>query len=150
VAHYVTVGFNSTIRYLQKLVQPAPVASAAGSPEEANPIVDMAAIFVCTLTLPALLTSVIPPYMAAASARQPSRTQIRLVSLPVQAERLLANTLFQSRVGFVGLLQDAPGAKELIRLTRDRASLVDVPWSTKDTQVEYKSVCIKTTTSPKS
>ena len=113
-------------------------------------MMDMAAIFVCTLTLPALLTSVIPPYMAAASTRQPSRTQIRLVSLPAQAERLLANTLFQSRVGFVGLLQDAPGAKELIRLTRDRASLVDVPWSTKDTQVEYKSVCIKTTTSPKS
>jgi RNase P subunit Pop3 len=147
VAHYITVGFNDTMRHLQKLTQPAPVASATGSSNEADLEMDMATTFVCTSTLPRLLISIIPPYLAAAFVRQPSRTQIRFVSLHAEAESLLANTLSQSRVGCVGLLEDAPGAKELVDLTRNIASSVDVSSLGKYTQVEYKSVCIKTTTS---
>jgi hypothetical protein len=148
VAHYITVGFNSTVRHLQCLAsQPTPVTSAAGAKEELDLTKEMAAVFVCKSALPILLTSTIPAFVAAASARQPSRYQIRLVALPDEAERRLANTLFQPRVGFVGLLHDAPGAKELVGLTMDKASPVDVPWLRKDAQVEYKSVSIKTITS---
>jgi RNase P subunit Pop3 len=149
VAHYIIIGFNSTMCHLQKLaVHPALAPSAAGASEELNLAKEMAAVFVCTSTLPALLTSVIPIHVAAASARQPSRTQIRLVSLPAEAGMRLASTLFQPRIDLVGLLQDAPGAKGLVVLTKDRVSPVDVPWLERDTQVVYKSVCIKTTTSP--
>ncbi len=144
--HHITVGFNSTIECLQSLARRASfVTPVSGAEENANPTKKVAAVFVCTSTLPALLTSSMPTLVAAASVRHPSDLPIRLVSLPLGAEKRLAEALSQPRVGFVGLHQDAPGGKTLIDMAMDKTSPVHVPWLKSDVQVEHMPVNIKTT-----
>lgn len=156
MARYITVGFNSTMHCLQNLARPASVITPATGAEGAEgaedaqenkePVEDMAAIFVSKSTLPALLTSSAPTLVAAASARHPSRPPIRLVSLPAEAEKRLAEVLVQPRVGFVGLLHDAPGGKALIDMAM-KTPPVDVPWLRTDAREEYRPVSIKITCS---
>lgn len=146
LVHYVTIGFNSTIQSLQRLASTnSNVLQMSCKEEELNPPKKVAAVFVCTSTLPALLTSSIPTLVAAASARHPSHPPIRLISLPREAEKRLAGALFQPRVGFVGLLQDAPGGKALIDMVMDKTTAVDVPWARADAQAKYRPVSIMTT-----
>ena len=148
VAQYITVGFNSTIRSLQDVARPTSKPTPAVSQEgQSDRTSGMAAVFVCTSTLPEMLMISIPTTVAAASARHSSCLPIRLVSLPKEAEKRLAEALFQPRVGFVGLLQDTPGGRALIEMTINKISPVDVPWLRSDVRVEYKPVSIKTSTS---
>lgn len=86
--------------------------------------------------------------VAAASACQPSDLPIRLVSLPRGAEKRLADVLFQPRVGFVGVLQDAPGGTALIHMATDKISPVHIHCLRSDAQVEYMPVSVKTTLFP--
>lgn len=145
VAQYITVGFNSTIRSLQDVAQPTskPTSQEGQSDQTKN----MAAVFVCTSTLPEMLTISIPTTVAAASARHSSCPPIRLVSLPKEAEKRLAEALFQPRVGLVGLRQDTPGGRALIEMTMNKISPVDMPWLRPDVRVKYQPVSIKTNTS---
>ena len=147
VARYITVGFNSTVCHLQHLAQPAlPVTAAADAQEDSDLAKKVAAVFVCTSMLPELLTSFVPTLVAAASARCPSSSPIRLVSLTGEAERRLSEAIFQPRVGFVGVLQGVPGGKTLLDMTTDKTFPVDVPWLKSEAQVvEYRSIRIKTT-----
>ena len=146
--HHITVGFNSTMKLLQQLAQLtsplAPVPDAEAGLASAKKV---AAVFVCTSTLPGLLTSSIPTLVAAASADSPPASSIRLVSLPREAEIRLADALFQPRVGFVALLQDTPGAKTLIDAVIDKTPSVDIPWLKPNAQAEYMSVKIETASS---
>lgn len=148
--HHITLGFNSTIKYLQDLARLASAANPASGAEHREENMDprekLAVVFVSKYTLPALLTSSIPTLVAAASARHLSRPPIRLVVLPREAEKRLAEALFQPRVGFIGLLQDAPGGKALIDMAM-RTSPVDVPWLQAYAELEYRPVRIKTTLS---
>jgi ribonuclease P/MRP protein subunit POP3 len=146
VAHYITVGFNSTVRCLQDLARSQWHTSRASVADE-NAIArkTVAAVFVCPLSSPALLTSSFPSLVAAASARHPSDAPIRLVALPREAEVRLAEALFQPRVGFVGLLQDTPGGKALIDMVVEKVSPVEVSWLNADSKVEYMPVSIMTT-----
>lgn len=127
--HHITVGFNSTIRHLQG---PAgtnlPTTPVFGADEKLKITKKLAVVFVCTSTLPVMLTSSIPTLVAAASARHPSDSPIRLVALPIQAEKRLADAISLLRVGFVGILQDAPGAQALVDIAREKARSVDIPW----------------------
>ena len=153
LVHHITVGFNSTIKHLQDLVRLAPTASPASGAEDREENMDpkrnlrkLAVVFVSKYTLPALLTSSIPTLVAAASARHFSHPPIRLVILPREAEKRLAEVLFQPRVGFIGLLQDAPGGKALIDMAM-RTSPVDVPWLKSYAELGYRPVRIKTSLS---
>jgi ribonuclease P/MRP protein subunit POP3 len=146
LAHYITIGFNSTIRCLQDLARTySHTSPASGAEANATPGKTVAAVFVCTSSSPAVLTSSFPTLVAAASARHPSDAPIRLVALPREAEKRLAEALFQPRVGFVGLLQDAPGGKALIDMAVDKVSPVEVSWLKADSKVEYMPVSIMTT-----
>ena len=148
VARYITVGFNSTIRSLQDVAGPTQKLTPAISNEgQSDGTRNMAAVFVCTSTPPEMLPISIPTIVAAASARHPSCPPIRLVSLPNEAEKRLAEALFQPRVGFVGLLHDTPGGRALIEMTMAKISPVDVPWLRPDVRTEYRPVSVKTTMS---
>lgn len=148
VAQYITVGFNSTVRSLQDVARPTSKPTPAVSQEgQSDQTKNMAAVFVCTSTLPEMLTISIPTTVAAASARHSSFPPIRLVSLPEEAEKRLAEALFQPRVGLVGLRQDTPGGRALIEMTMNKISPVDMPWLRPDVVVKYKPVSIKTSTS---
>ncbi|KAF7505206.1 hypothetical protein GJ744_001135 [Endocarpon pusillum] len=148
VAQYITVGFNSTIRGLQDVAQPTSKPTPAVSQDgQLDHTKSMAVVFVCTSTLPEMLTISIPTTVAAASARHSSRPPIRLVSLPKEAEKRLAEALFQPRVGLVGLRQDTAGGRALIEMTMNKISPVDIPWLRPDVRVKYRPVSIKTSTS---
>lgn len=147
--HHVTVGFNSTIQRLQLLAShsTSPITSTAAGEENSVLVKKMAAVFVSSATLPALLVSSMPALVAAASTSRSSEQPIRLVFLPSAAEKRLAEALFQPRVGFVGLPEDAPGAKALIDLIRQKITPVDASWLRTKVQGEYLPVNIKTTSS---
>jgi RNase P subunit Pop3 len=80
-----------------------------------------------------------------ASARCATKSAIRLVGLPQDAEKRLAEALHQPRVGFVGLLESAPAAKALLDLVKDKVSPVDTPWAASDLNAQYLPVEVKTT-----
>lgn len=149
LAHHITVGFNTTIHRLQDLARRPvlPDIAAPGAEENSDPIKKVAAVFVSVATLPSLLTSSIPSLVAAASTRHHPGSPIRLVSLPREAEKRLAEALFQPRVGFVSLLQDAPGGKALIDMAREKLSQVELPWMKSFAKGEYTPVSIYTTSS---
>ena len=142
---HIRVGFNATTQLLQNLAHLTSLLASVPSGEAESTLERrVAAVFVCTSTLPSLLTSSIPTLVAAASAESPPESSIRLVALPKQAEVHLANALFQPRVGFLALLHDAPGAKALLNVVKDKTPSVDIPWLKLNLQTEYMPVNIKT------
>ena len=144
--HHITIGFNTTIKLLQHLNRL--VSSRNSVSREVATLSStqkIAAIFVCTSTLPALLTSHIPILIAAASVHTSPAQRIRLISLPKEAEKRLSDTLFQPRVGFVGLLQDAPGGGCLMDHVMDKVPPVEVSWLQSNAHVDYMPVKIQDT-----
>jgi len=137
ITSYLTLGFNTTVRYLenlsvasrpQTLTNTGIQASKETSETSRSPRMPLAAVFVCRTNLPPILTSVLPLLTETASLAYPQEQPIRLISLSEKAEARLAQALHQPKVGFIGLQSNAPGARGLIELVRDSIEPVDVPW----------------------
>jgi ribonuclease P/MRP protein subunit POP3 len=133
ILSFVTIGFNSMSRSLEALSQLSKPAKLQRVESDALPSKEevsarIAAVFICRSVLPDLLIASIPLMVATASLSQPQASPIRLVQLSANAEKQLAEALYQPRVGFVGLQVDAPNAHVLLAIARAAVSPVLVPW----------------------
>lgn len=156
VLEYLTVGFNSTTRYLEALAQrsitrdkqkqgPAesePDLSRAFSTDSKN-LRSMAAIFVPRSDQPTILYSHLPLLIKAASFVPFSSSAPRLVTLPKGAQERLADALSIPRVGLVGLIDGAPNGNLLMEVVKQKVLEVEVPWLTKEGRGVYTPVNIK-------
>ena len=130
----VTIGFNTTVRYLEALStanKQLAVEKSANDDIEgftATFPIPFAAVFVCRESLPALLTSSMPSSVAAASLAHPDEPATRLVPLGQASEQRLAKALHQPKVGFIGVKQGCPGLIGLMALVQEKVAAIDVPW----------------------
>ncbi|KAI9780082.1 MAG: hypothetical protein M1839_007066 [Geoglossum umbratile] len=154
ITPYLTIGLNSTTRYLELLAQnaipeslslhnnvpPAAGVTAAeqksgsasrreqlGAPcEPAQKL--LVAVFVSRSSHPALIHAHLPLLTATASLSHPENPPIVLVALPKEAETRLVSALGVPRVGVVGLLEGATGSTALVELVRERVRAVDIEY----------------------
>ena len=141
VLDFVTVGFNTTTRYLEVLAQRCTDSIAPGSTSP-GPIMEhraqthsdsaiqnpLVAIFVPRAEQPKILHSHLPVLIKTASLGSPSLPPIRLVPLASGAENRLIKSLGIPRVGLVGLMGNAPSAAQLIQFTQAHVPAVEVLW----------------------
>ena len=133
----VTIGLNTTVRYLEAL-STAPkyltVQESAKNDTEGSTVasialpVPLAVVFVCRASLPALLTSSMPLSAAAASLAHPQEPATRLIAIGQASEQRLAKTLHQPKVGFIGVKQGCPALTALLALVQEKVAAIDVPW----------------------
>ena len=141
VLDFVTVGFNTTTRYLEVLAQRCTGSTAPGSTSP-GPILEhraqthsdstiqnpLVAIFVPRAEQPKILHSHLPVLIKTASLGSPSLPPIRLVPLASGAENRLIKCLGIPRVGLLGLMGNAPSAAQLIQFTQAHVPAVEIPW----------------------
>lgn len=157
LSRFLTVGFNSTVRYLENLShraspasmtplaqlvtlhpKPAAMAGGEGAPEptdEASADSDrpsssppIAAVFVPRSSQPSVLHSHLPLLVYTASLAHQSGPQTRLVTLPKGSEARLCTSLGLKRANVVGLIQGAAETDALLELIRARVPIIRVPW----------------------
>ena len=151
---YLTIGFNTTTRYLETLARnfnqstgakidaiKTPETSIRSSLNLAQ-IKPLAAVFVPRSGQPPVLYSHLPLLTKAASLAIPSSPSVRIISLPEGAEDRLKTALGIPRVGMVGLVDGAPNASSLIELVRQRVSELEVPWLQEAAKATYLAVKI--------
>lgn len=151
---YLTIGFNSTTRYLEVLAQDsgpstderlyplmAIKTSARRSLDPAN-IKPLAAVFISRSSQPPILCSHLPLLTKTASLAVPSSPSTRIVSLPGGAEDRLKTILGIPRVAMVGLIDGAPNASPIIQLIRQKVPELDVPWLQEAAKGAYLAVKI--------
>ena len=151
-----TVGFNTTTRYLDFLAQMVsprtdkdvnPNAEAAmrtcarPSSDPAN-IKPLAAILVFRSGKPSVLYTHLPLLIKAASLALPSSASARIVSLPAGAEDRLKTVLGIPRIGMLGLIDGAPNASSLIEFIRQNVPDFEVPWLQEAVEGTYLPVKI--------
>lgn len=153
---YLTIGFNSTTRYLESLARTAypevtqdqdPTTSKAETAEPtpsspANPK-PMIAIFVPRLDQPPILYSHLPLLIKTASLASTSSPPPRLISLPKGAEERLSAALSIPRAGLIGLIEGAPNINHFIEFIRQQVPEVEVPWLHEAVAGSYMPVNIK-------
>ena len=101
-------------------------------------------VFVCRSTLPPMLTTSLPTLAATASLAFPYEPATRLVPLSAKAEARLAEVLRQPKVGFVGILSNAPKSKSLVDFVQETVDAIDVPWLRESSKGEYLPVKTQT------
>ncbi|KAL9076524.1 MAG: hypothetical protein Q9161_000856 [Pseudevernia consocians] len=155
---HLTVGFNTTTRYLELLARKsgpstdegddpgAVVAIKTSVPPSLDPanIKPLAAVFVSHSGQPPVLYSHLPLLTKAASLAVPSSPSTRIISLPEGAEDRLKTVLGILRVGMVGLIDGAPNASSLIELIRQKVPELEVPWLQEVVRGGYLAVKINT------
>ena len=140
ILNHLTVGFNTTTRYLEVLAKmsnactkeySSPVmaieTSARPSFNAAN-IKPVAVIFVTRSSQPHVLRSHLPLLAKAASFAVPLSPPTRIVILPEGAEDRLKMTLGIPRVGMIGLVDGAPDASSLVEHIRQDVPEMEVTW----------------------
>jgi ribonuclease P/MRP protein subunit POP3 len=149
ISSHITLGFNTTIRYLESLSAISTPQPLGGPTLEQSKsiglLAPLSAVFVCCAGLPPILTSSLPLLTATASLAFPDEPPTRLIPLGKIAGDRLAQALHQPTVGFVGLRSDTAAAKNLMDLVRDRVQPVDVPWLKEAGSATYLPVKITRT-----
>ena len=153
---YLTIGFNVTTRYLEALARTSATQGDKGrdtalfrvgyceSPDaDSDKLRSLAAIFVPHSDQSSILYSHLPLLIKAASFAPFTSSAPRLIMLPRGAEEHLATTLSIPRVGLIGIIDGAPGAKALTDLARTKVPDVDVPWFDEGARGLYQPVNIK-------
>lgn len=129
---HLTIGFNTTTRYLETLAQrlaPSKDSGQGPNPDMVlGPKAPLAAIFIPRSDRPSIMHSHLPLLTKTASLATPSSPPIRLVMLRKGAEERLGAALALPRVGLIGLIEGAPDSKGLIDFIRVCVSQVEVPW----------------------
>lgn len=162
IINFVTVGFNSTTRYLETVAQKA----APSSPliNETDPVIigklstsqnasqsdidssrqkRLLAVFVPSKRESSKLYSHLPILVKTASMAFPHLPAIRLVTLPTEAENRLSEALKIPRVGLIGLECDAPGVSALAEVVRADVPELIVPWLQESKAGSYLPADIK-------
>ena len=165
ISRQVTIGFNSTMRYLEDLAhkstsmvlespaellhkppadqETAQVTASSVAPASPEPL---AAVFVPQSDHSLELFAHLPILVQAGSRRATASSATRLVMLPRAAEAKLSSALQIPRVGVVGLKPGAPMASELLEMVRARVPLIEVPWFEQSTAGTYMPLKIEQTT----
>ena len=118
---YVTLGFNSTTRYLEAMAK----AARTGNSMDSTPLV---AVFAFPDGKPPILYSHLPLLCKSASKSYPLSQEIRVVSLPRKAEPRLSNALGIPRVCLIGVREGADGSVPLVEYLRDQVAPLNIPW----------------------
>jgi ribonuclease P/MRP protein subunit POP3 len=63
------------------------------------------------------------------SSHHPALPPTRLIPLSVTSESKLCKALGISRVGIIGVFDEAPGAAALMDYVREKVEVTDVPWA---------------------
>ncbi len=133
--YHLTIGINSTTRHLERLSQQSLPEAYPAHLRPSNPLAPqstlaprLAAIFVPRDAQPSLLHAHLPLLTVTASLASPTLPHIRLVGLPKVAENRMAAALGLPRVGFVGLMEDAPNARSLIDFVREQVPAVEAAY----------------------
>lgn len=156
--NYLTVGFNTTTRYLDFLAQKsspcivegeksgavAAIKTSVGPSLSPIDIKPLAAVFVSRSKQPCILYAHLPFLTKAASLAVPSSPSTRIISLPEGAEDQLKTVLCIPRVGMVGLIDGAPNSSSLIEFIRDNVPELEVPWLQEAAMGAYLDVKINT------
>ena len=146
---HLTVGFNTTTRYLELVAQKSSRSTngvddsgAVAAVQTSANLKPLAAVFVSRSGQPPVLYSHLPLLTKAASLAVPSSPSTRIVSLPEEAADRLKVVLGISRVGVVGLIDGAPNALSLIELIRQQVPELEVPWLEEVVKGTYLAVKI--------
>lgn len=168
ISRQVTIGFNSTMHYLEDLAHkstsmaleppaellqeppadPDTAQVTASSVASASPE-PLAAVFVPHSDHSSELFAHLPILVRAGSRRETSSSATRLVMLPRDAEAKLSSALHIPRVGVVGLKRGALMASELLEMVRARVPLIEVPWFEQAIAGTYMPLKIEQTTKGK-
>lgn len=117
---FITIGLNSTNRHLESMT----VLPAEKTPSKPR----LLAVFVCRSdSQPSQLHSHLPVLCNIASQSSPEHT-VRLVQLPKGAEARLTTSLAIPQVGFLGLMEGAPGSTSLLHFLEEKVPAIEVPW----------------------
>lgn len=154
---YLTIGFNTTTRYLEALAQISKSSQVLGitapglvvdhvshvgtSSVEQSPLV---AVFVPRAEQPSILHAHLPLLIKTASLASPSSQPIRLVTLPNGAEARLSKALGIPRVGLVGLMDGSPIISHLVEFSRIHVPEVEVPWLQDSTTGHFLPTAVNT------
>lgn len=157
VHEYLTLGFNSTTRYLEALVPrstledrenqdiiPPIVAEAEASLNAFGNAKPMAAVFVSSTDQNLMLYSHLPLLIKVASLASPLSPTPRLITLPKGADERLSAATSIPRAGLIGLVDGAPEGKSLIDFARRNVPEVEVPWLKEIARGSYRPIKIKT------
>lgn len=141
VQEHLTIGFNTTTKYLESLVQrsslPSQVPSSDNAPDMKAPTRSpsehsssrpLAIVFAPHSDQFSIMYSHLPLLTKTASLASSSSPSVRLVMLPKGAEERLGAILSVPRVGLIGLIDGALESKVLIEFIRERVPQVEVPW----------------------
>ena len=123
---YVTIGFNTTVRALQR--QAGAVLEANEDELHTGQVQDVFAVLACKDTFPDLLTSLLPQLVVAASTSLSDGHAVRLVALPENSEQELAIAVGLPRVGVIGLRECVPDSV-LSSIILEKVAPIDVPWA---------------------
>ena len=156
IRDHLTVGFNTTTRFLEFLAQK--IRSDPGEDGNLNAVVPMenpnqssfdtsrieplAAVFALRSGQPPVLYSHLPLLVRAANLAVPSSPSTRLISLPQGAEVRLKSILGIPRVGMIGLMNGAPNASSLVEFIRAKVPEMEVTWLQEAIKGEYLPVKI--------
>lgn len=142
---HLTIGFNSTTRYLEMLAQRSPLNPKAKESPSSGMIdlTPLAVVFVPRFDQPTILHSHLPLLVKATSSASPAVPVIRLVTLPKGAEERLGIALSIPRVGLIGLLDGTPEAAPIIAMVRLTVPGIEIPLPQEAMTGAYLPVNIK-------
>jgi len=148
--NHLTIGFNSTTKYLEALAQRPSLEQTPTNVEESSKDISdplnrkpLIAVFVPGSDQPSILYSHLPLLIKIASLAAASSPPPRLVSLPKGSEERLSAALSIPRVGLIGLIEGAPNADSFIGFIRQQVPEVEVPWLHEAVAGAYLPVNIK-------
>ena len=144
IQRHVTIGFNSTTRYLENLVKQSIASRGSGHGLQEDTATDsevgalhchntetcmpLAVVFVPHSDQPAMLNAHIPLLAKLTSTAFATLPPTRLVALPKGAEQTLGSALGIPRVGLIGLYRDAPDSSALIEFVKQKVPEIQVSW----------------------
>ena len=169
VSKHVTIGFNSTMRYLESLAHksasmaPKPPAefsrntlskpgSAQFTKTSRGSVIPepLAVVFIPQSDQSSELFAHLPLLLRVGSPCKPAPSATRLVLLPRAAEAKLSTALQIPRVGIIGLTQGALVASELLETVRTRITPVEIPWVEQAVAETYLALIIEQTSKVRS
>ena len=148
------MGYNSTHRALEDLVQrPKGGSQLRNSKSLQNERRDedetpqqLAAVFVDRASQPKIMHNHLPFLLAAASRALKDELIIHLVALPSGSEGKLSTALHIPRVGLVGVIRDAQGAKPLLDCVASKVPPIDLSWLQVPNEGKYLPLKLETKT----
>ena len=152
IKKHITIGFSCTHRALEALTaQLRPEREDAqehvyDKDHAEGDVKPIAAIFIDRSSQPPIMHNHLPVLVLTASTALQSETDIRLVTLPNGSSPRLSSALHIPHAGQIGVLQDAPDARPLLDLVREKVPAIDKSWLNVGTDASYLPLNVDTKT----